>query len=167
MSDVYGATDPYGQPGLAEGESRLDVARPPGSDIVINEDGSVSLVLDEQGGVGQDDTEHFRNLAEDLPESRLAKIAKDLIEAIKIDKESRAKRDKQYEEGLRRTGLGDDAPGGASFPGASKVVHPVLTEACIDFAARVMNEMMPPEGPAKSKVIGQNTDQKEIGRAHV
>lgn len=161
MSDVYGADDPYAQPGMAEGASRLDVARPPGSDIIINEDGTISLVLDEQGPESSDDSEHFRNLAEDLPEGRLTQIAKDLLEAIKVDKESRAKRDKQYEEGLRRTGLGDDAPGGASFPGASKVVHPVLTEACIDFAARVMNEMMPPEGPVKSKVIGENTDAKD------
>lgn len=164
MSDVYGAedvNDPYAQPGKAEGVSRIDAAMPPGSDVIINDDGTVEIVMDEQGPPPVEESDHFANLAEVLDENRLTQIAKDLVDAIKVDKESREKRDKQYEEGLRRTGLGDDAPGGASFPGASKVVHPVLTEACIDFAARVMNEMMPPEGPVKSKVIGANTDQKD------
>ncbi|MEN9704702.1 MAG: hypothetical protein RLZZ393_581 [Pseudomonadota bacterium] len=164
MSDVYGAEnvdDPYAQPGKAEGVSRIDAAAPPGSDVIINDDGSVEIVMDDQAPPPADPSDHFANLAEVLEEGRLTQIAKDMLDAIKVDKESREKRDKQYEEGLRRTGLGDDAPGGASFPGASKVVHPVLTEACIDFAARVMNEMLPPEGPVKSKVIGANTDQKD------
>lgn len=167
MSDVYGAedtpdvNDPYGQPGLAEGVSRIEAATPPGSDVIINDDGSVEIVMGDQGPPPVDASDHFANLAELLEEGRLTQIAEDLLDAIKVDKESREKRDKQYEEGLRRTGLGDDAPGGASFPGASKVVHPVLTEACIDFAARVMNEMLPPEGPAKTKIVGDNTDQKD------
>jgi len=161
MSDVNGVEDPYAQPGRAEGVSRISAAMPPGGDVIIDEDGNVSVVLDEGQNLDNDSNAHFANLALDLEENRLTEIAMDLFDAIEVDKEAREKRDKQYEEGLRRTGLGDDAPGGASFPGASKVVHPVLTEACIDFSARIMNEMLPPEGPAKSKVIGENTDEKD------
>lgn len=161
MSDVYGAEDPLAQPGLSEGESHIDAATPPGSDVIIAADGTVSIVLDEEGASPAGGDQHFANLALNMEENRLTEIAMDLFDAIEIDKEARAKRDEQYQEGLKRTGLGDDAPGGASFPGASKVVHPVLTEACIDFSARIMNEMMPPEGPAKSKVLGENTNQKD------
>ena len=74
------------------------------------------------------------------------------------------KRDKQYEEGLRRTGLGDDAPGGAQFNGANKVVHPMLVEACVDFSARFMKEIFPPAGPVKSKIYGE-ADKTKVEKA--
>ena len=106
------------------------------------------------------DADFYANLAEILPDDVKDQIVSDLLERIKDDKESRKERDKQYEEGLRRTGLGNDAPGGASFQGASKVVHPMMTEACVDFAARIMKEMMPPGGPVKASIIGVVTKEK-------
>jgi hypothetical protein len=90
----------------------------------------------------------------------LVEATTDLLEKIDKDKEARSKRDKQYEEGLRRTGLGDDAPGGAQFTGANKVVHPMLIEACVDFSARVMKEIFPPSGPVKSKIQGEKNKEK-------
>ena len=42
-----------------------------------------------------------------------------------------------------RTGMGEDAPGGASFAGASRVVHPMLIEACVDFSSRAIKELFP------------------------
>ncbi len=80
---------------------------------------------------------------------------------IEDDREARSERDKQYEEGLRRTGLGNDAPGGATFSGASKVGHPVMAEACVDFAARACKEMFPPEGPTRTNILGEVTEEKE------
>ena len=80
--------------------------------------------------------EHFANIVEEVDQDMLKEAVSDLLDKIERDKEAREKRDKQYEEGLRRTGLGDDAPGGAQFTGANKVVHPMLVEACIDFSAR-------------------------------
>jgi hypothetical protein len=56
--------------------------------------------------------------------------------------------------------LGDDAPGGAQFTGANKVVHPMLIEACVDFSARVMKEIFPPSGPVKSKIQGEKNKEK-------
>jgi hypothetical protein len=107
---------------------------------------------------------HFANLVEDVDQSRLKTVANDLLEKIERDKESRKKRDEIYEEGLRRTGLGDDAPGGAQFTGANKVVHPMLVEACVDFSARVMKELFPPTGPVKSKIIGV-VDKEKASKA--
>ena len=98
--------------------------------------------------------EHFANIVDEVDPSMLKEAVNDLLEKIERDKEAREKRDKQYEEGLRRTGLGDDAPGGAQFTGANKVVHPMLVEACVDFSARFMKEVFPPNGPVKSKILG-------------
>jgi hypothetical protein len=81
------------------------------------------------------------NLAETLNSPLLLRLGQDLVESVELDKEARKKRDKQYEEGLRRTGLGDDAPGGADFEGASDVVHPVLAEACVDFESFLTNSV--------------------------
>lgn len=108
--------------------------------------------------------EHFANIVDEVDQSVLSDIVTDLLEKISRDKEAREKRDKQYEEGLRRTGLGDDAPGGAQFSGANKVVHPMLVEACVDFSARFMKEIFPPAGPVKAKILGEQ-DKNKVDRA--
>ena len=107
---------------------------------------------------------HFANIVDEVDQDLLKTAISDLLEKISNDKEAREKRDKQYEEGLRRTGLGDDAPGGAQFTGANKVVHPMLVEACVDFSARFMKEVFPPAGPVKSKIYGER-DKSKIQKA--
>lgn len=127
-------------------------------DYIENEDGSVDIP--ELEAIVPEDSEFMSNLALEISDKELAKLGSELVELVEKDKKSREKRDQQYEEGLRRTGLGDDAPGGAQFAGASKVVHPVLAEACVDFSARAIKELFPSAGPAKAWVIGENTPQK-------
>ena len=107
---------------------------------------------------------HFANIVDEVDQKMLEKAVSDLLDKIEKDKKARAKRDKLYEEGLRRTGLGDDAPGGAQFSGANKVVHPMLVEACVDFSARVMREIFPPSGPVRSKLIGER-DKAKVEKA--
>ena len=132
-------------------------------DIVQLEDVDNSVEDTEDGGAiirmknDEDEKvhlEHFANIVDEVDPSMLKEAVSDLMDKIEKDKEAREKRDKQYEEGLRRTGLGDDAPGGAQFTGANKVVHPLLVESCVDFSARFMKEVFPPNGPVKSKVLG-------------
>jgi hypothetical protein len=129
------------------------------TDVEDTEDGGAIVTLDE-GGPAAGDSEFYDNLAETMPEPELKSLASKFLELISRDKEARKKRDEQYEEGIRRTGLGDDAPGGAQFNGASKVVHPMMTEACIDFASRAIKELLPPQGPAKDLIEGEVTLKK-------
>ena len=131
---------------------------PDHSDVEENEDGSAVITLDEPDQA--QNAEFYANLAEDMSNSDMLMISSQLLEFIERDKEARSLRDKQYEEGLRRTGLGDDAPGGADFQGASKVVHPMLTEACIDFSSRVIKELFPANGPVKQFIPGEVTTPK-------
>jgi hypothetical protein len=105
-------------------------------------------------------SEFYVNLAEDMMSTDMMEISSELLEFIERDREARSLRDKQYEEGLRRTGLGEDAPGGADFQGASKVVHPMLTEACVDFSSRVIKELFPANGPVKEFIPGEPTQPK-------
>ena len=127
--------------------------------VTDTEDGGAMVKLEDSEDEKKN-LEHFANIVDDVDQSMLKESVNDLLEKIERDKEAREKRDKQYEEGLRRTGLGDDAPGGAQFTGANKVVHPMLVEACVDFSARFMKEIFPPGGPVKSKVNGEQEKGK-------
>lgn len=130
------------------------------AEVRDTDDGGAIITLgdDEDGDV--DDSTFLQNLAETIDSVALNQIGTQLDELIARDKEARSKRDEQYEEGIKRTGLGNEAPGGASFAGASKVVHPMMTEACIDFAARAIKELFPPNGPVKDFIPGDVTDAK-------
>ena len=132
------------------------------SGVTDTDDGGAMVALEEKENKHGEHSvlEHFANIVDEVDQSMLKESVTDLLENIRRDKESREKRDKQYEEGLRRTGLGDDAPGGAKFTGANKVVHPMLVEACVDFSARFMKEIFPPNGPVKSKVNGEQEKSK-------
>lgn len=127
----------------------------PDEDIFVEDtaDGGAVIRIDNESDNAQKQS-HFANIVEEVDPGRLRAIVSDLVDKLEIDAKAREKRDKLYEEGLRRTGLGDDAPGGASFSGASRLVHPMLVESCVDFSARVMKELFPPAGPVKAKIVG-------------
>jgi len=142
-------------------DGSVDFDMPP-EDMELEElaDGSV-IVHDPDFKGPAEDKKFYENLAEVFDVKGLALEYVDLIEK---DKEARKLRDKQYEDGIRRTGMGNDSPGGATFFGASKVVHPVMAESCVDFAARAIKEMFPPDGPVKTKILG-DVDKLKTERA--
>ena len=129
-------------------------------EVIELEDGSVVVNFQPKESPLKN-PEFYSNLAEELDPNVLQALASEYLDYIDVDKESRKQRDKQYEEGLRRTGLGKDAPGGATFDGASKVVHPVMAEACVDFAASSSKELLPPDGIVKSNIKGNADRIKE------
>jgi len=131
------------------------------TDMEDTEDGGALISM---SNLVEENPEFYSNLAETISEDSMDFMAQDLLDAIERDKESRQLRDKQYEEGLKRTGLGNDAPGGAQFQGASRVVHPILTEVSVDFASRAIKELFPRTGadggPVKDQIIGKPTQEK-------
>ena len=144
---------------LPEAET-IDLGEADESDVIDTPDGGAIVRLDDEDESEARSDDFYANLAENMPDSELQTLAQTYLDLISKDKEARKKRDEQYEEGLRRTGLGDDAPGGAQFQGATKVVHPMLTEACVDFAARAIKELFPPQGPVKDFIPGEATGDK-------
>ena len=159
--NIQGIPDPASQAQITEtpdGGAEIDLMQFD-DDVEELDDGSAIVHLDEYKGPTEDE-DFYSNLAETVNLYDLEKIGMRYLDLIKKDKEAREKRDKQYEEGIRRTGLGDDAPGGAMFFGASKVVHPVMAEACVDFAASAIKELFPPDGPTRTKILGEATPDK-------
>ena len=150
--------DPITEETPDEGESLVELLDEI-PDVEELPDGSAIVRMDDLKGP-EESPDFYENLAETINSYDLDDLATKYLDLIEKDKEAREDRDKQYEDGIRRTGLGHDAPGGAQFLGASKVVHPVMAEACVDFAARAIKELFPADGPVKTKIIGEVTDAK-------
>lgn len=108
-----------------------------------------------------DDIGFYANLAGVFDQSTRSGITTDLYPKVEEDKQVREKRTQLYAEGIRRTGLANDAPGGASFEGASRAVHPMLLKAAVDYESRIMKELWPIAGPVKSKILGTVTADKQ------
>jgi hypothetical protein len=143
-------------------EEGVEVDAPDLDDSELEELPDGSVVVHMQGKGPMDDEDFYENLADSdaMNPMDISGLALRYIELVEKDKEARKLRDKQYEDGIKRTGMGNDAPGGANFNGASKVVHPVMAEACIDFASRAIKEMFPPDGPTKTKILGDVDEGK-------
>lgn len=153
------ANDPYRET-LSDPASRINPATPPGSELTLNPDGSMTIQDEETPTDEPEEDAHNENLAESLSPDRLRTIAQDYLDMIDLDIEAHRKSDELDAEALRRTGLGNDAPGGAPFNGASRAVHPMLVDAMVDYAARVVRELLPPDGPVKAAIVGKPTNDK-------
>jgi hypothetical protein len=141
-----------------EGEVlELDEENP---DVEDTDDGGAIVQMDEETPTPADESEFYRNLADEIDENELEAVALELVTKIDYDKDSRKERDTQQAEAIRRTGLGNEAPGGAEFEGASRVVHPMLTKAVVEFESRAIAELYPPEGPVKDFIPGESTKQR-------
>jgi hypothetical protein len=138
-----------------DGSAKVDL---PEIETEEQPDGSAIVTMEEDGP--EINPDFYANMAEDYDDFKLMTLASRYVDLLKKDKDAREQRDKQYEEGIRRTGMGNDAPGGATFMGASKVVHPSMAEGCVDFAARAIKEMFPPDGPVRTKILGKMDEIK-------
>lgn len=134
------------------------------NDVEDTEDGGAIVKVGKDAPA--DTGKFYDNLVPILPPNVLASIQNMLDERIREDKKAREDRDKQYAEGIKRTGLGNEAPGGANFTGASKVVHPMLIKAAIDFEARAIAELVPPAGVVKAFIPENgNLTQNQVDKA--
>lgn len=134
----------------------------PRDEVTPTDDGGAIVQVGPDDDNEEQTKNWFDNIVGDFDEPTLTKLSTRLLEDIDRDKESRKKRDEQYEEAIKRTGLGKEAPGGADFDGASKAVHPMLTQACVDYSARAIREIMPPNGPVRVFVPGDRPEVERI-----
>lgn len=128
------------------------------TDLTEMPDGSAVVSLETSGP--EETPDFYSNMADTMESRELDDLAMRYLDLLEKDKQARDDRDKQYEEGIKRTGLGKDAPGGANFNGASRAVHPIMAEGCVDFASRAIKELYPPDGPVRTKILGKADDAK-------
>lgn len=136
-------------------------------EVIENEDGSAEVTFDDEEDA--EVAEFYSNLVPQLLDSpeadaarrKMEEIAYDLVDKIEEDIQARAPRDDIYAEGIKRTGFSNDAPGGATFTGASRVAHPMIAQATVDYEARVMKEIFPATGPVKAHIVGTVTRRRQ------
>lgn len=106
---------------------------------------------------------HGANLAEALDESMLSQMANDILEGIEADLLSKREWDEILTKGMELLGFKIEEKA-FPFRGAAGVYHPVMTEAVLRTQANLRGEMLPAEGPAKTKLFGDETPD-ETARA--
>ena len=108
---------------------------------------------------GKDEDSFGVNLAEELDEGELATLAGELSENIKNDLGSRTEWEKSYVQGLKLLGLQYEERT-EPWDGACGVFHPMITEAVVRFQSESITETFPAQGPVKTKILGQQTPEK-------
>jgi hypothetical protein len=101
------------------------------------------------------------NLAQWIPEGKLATLGQAVHEWVADDLKSRAAWDEREALGIQMLGFTRVTAGGAQFEGASRAVDPSLIKAVTQFQARAMAELWPSGGPVKAVVVGDITPERE------
>lgn len=136
-----------------------------GTKITFSEDG-VIVDLDgdtaEKREAGEGPGDDFdANLADKMSETERMTLGQTLKEYVDVDLESRKSWEQRMVDGLQIIGLEDIPEDAVAFEGAARVTHPGISEAMVQFNARAMEELMPPEGPVKCGVLGESSDELE------
>lgn len=132
-----------------------------GEDALTQEEYEILSAWEAMNGPSKSAMEHDANLAEHLDERDLGKIAQDVLDWVEWDEEARSEWQEMEKAGIRALGVSPNVDGGASFKGASTAVHPLLGEACVQFASRAMDSVWPADGPVKTAVLGAITTERE------
>jgi hypothetical protein len=150
----------------------VEVETPRGSDVLAimqgENVGEIEISPTEDGGMEIDfepmdegrDEEFYANLAEELPDRELYRIASELLEEFDANKASRQEWEDAYADGLELLGFSYEERT-QPFRGSSGVTHPLLAEAATQFQAQAFNELIPASGPVRTTVIGDNSKDKE------
>lgn len=135
-----------------------DLAPPTGS-VVEHDDGSATVVLEEEDE-GADFSGPFdANLALALDKEQLADLSSSLGELFEADLAGRKDWEDAYVQGLDYLGVQTEERT-KPWPGAAGVYHPLLMEAVVRFQSQAMGEIFPPQGPAKTRIMGKETSEK-------
>jgi len=151
----------------------VNMPRRPGAQMVDGAaetpmgDGSFMIDLDgdtDAGGMEEQDkgdpTEHGANLAEHMAETDLMLIAQNIVQAVDQDVESRKPWFDMVANGIKKLGIevnDADAREMGVFKIARRANYPLIQEALVQFQARFIAELFPPQGPVKTGVLGQRT----------
>ena len=139
-----------------EGGLEIDIVNP---DMVTLDDGSVEITLvpgSEMGGGGEFDA----NIADELEEKDLNALSQEVLGLIDGDIDGRKDWADTFVKGLDVLGFKYEERT-EPWEGACGVYSTVLAEAAIRFQAETMSETFPAAGPVKTKVLGDETKDKE------
>ena len=151
-------------------EDQVDIAVPNSFEEMPSEGMDIEIIQDDDGGVivdfdpsmrnRGDEGDFNRNLAEELESSLLGVVGNELMGEFDANKASRKDWEDTYRDGLDMLGF-TYTERTLPFRGSTGVTHPLLAEAATQFQAQAFNEMLPPDGPVRTAIVGEPTKDKE------
>ena len=134
----------------------IEIENPDG--VIVGMDGvEIDLMGIIEGAKGDD---FDANLADEMDEGELQKLASDLVEMVDADIGSRKEWVEMYVKGLDVLGMKYEERT-EPWLGACGVFSTVLTEAAIRFQSETIIETFPAQGPVKTEIIGAIDRLKE------
>ena len=123
-------------------------------------DGGAEVNFDPNAPIDQSQIPFDANLADYIEEGDLNKLALDLIGNFESDKDTRKDWEDTYTKGLDMLGFKYENRT-QPFEGSSGVVHPLLSESVTQFQAQAYKELLPPDGPVRTQIVGDATPEIE------
>lgn len=101
------------------------------------------------------------NLAEQMDEGTLNRIAGELLDGIDQDIKSREEWEESYTKGMKLLGFKVEEFRDYPFARSCAAVDSTLSTALLRFTATARAEMFPAKGPASSLIVGERNEQLE------
>ena len=149
-------------PGSMEPMATLDMdveAENMDIEITAEDDGGVTVDFEPTDQRGTSD-DFYTNLAEEMPDRELGRIAGELLSEFDANKAGRQEWEDAYANGLELLGFNYEERT-QPFRGSSGVTHPLLAEAATQFQAQAFNELLPASGPVRTTIVGAETRDKQ------
>ena len=148
---------------MAPGFAPLEIEIEDPESVTIGIDGKPILEIE---AAEEDEDDFAINLAEDISDNELQKLASDLISDFEGDVGARKDWMQTYVDGLELLGMKIEDRA-EPWEGACGVYHPLLSEALVKFQAETMMETFPAAGPVKVEIIGKETSEKKDAAVRV
>ena len=103
--------------------------------------------------------EFFKNLTEDMSDETLQRMSNQLLDDYKKDRVSRKDWETSYTNNLDLLGIKHTTMT-RPFKGSASVTHPLLSEAVTSFQAQAYKELLPSQGPVRTRVLGVEDNEK-------
>ena len=138
----------------------------PSDDFQVEEIGNDEVLVGdpELDNVEEKETGFDENIAEQLDEKELNRIASLLVKSYETDKDARSDWESRYKQGLETldpNGGQEEEENQRATRGLSTVVHPMIAEAATQFNARAIAELYPSGGPVKAVIVGEPSEEME------
>ena len=138
----------------------------PSDDFEVEEIGNEEVLIGdpELDNVEEKETGFDENIAEELDEKELNRVASELIKNYETDKEARSEWEFRYKQGLETldpNGGQNEEENQRATRGLSTVVHPMIAEAATQFNAKAIAELYPSGGPVKTVIVGEPSEEME------
>src|SRR5210317_1949499 len=143
---------------MAEIEKAIEeeVITPDSEEVDIEVEGEEPTTVEE---AVNETEEFFKNLAEDMSDETLQRMSNQLLDDYKKDRISRKDWETSYTNNLDLLGI-KHTEMTRPFKGSASVTHPLLSEAVTSFQAQAYKELLPSQGPVRTRVLGMEDNEK-------